>query len=192
MQPSTEGALGLASSLLDSSALRDLAELHLGSHGIRWLHTQGVGAKAEWLAPRLPIFQKDRDKLVNAAWLHDIGYAFPELHQWHPVAGARFLDSCGLGDIAPFVAWHSTADYEAELLGHEPDLASWKRHRTLVQDALDWCDMTTSPTGFTVSIYERLAEVGHSHGERSPQYMAMKSAMWRLKMIDGEMSKFIR
>lgn len=47
--------------------------------------------------------ENDRDLLVAAAWLHDIGYA-PELRDtgFHPLDGARHLEALG----APARAWY--------------------------------------------------------------------------------------
>ncbi|MFF3313866.1 HD domain-containing protein, partial [Streptomyces sp. NPDC002952] len=60
--------------------------------GNRWLHTQAVAARAQGATAAAA--EADRDLLVAAAWLHDIGYV-PELHKtaFHPLHGARHLES---------------------------------------------------------------------------------------------------
>ena len=56
----------------------------------RWRHVVGVGERAESIAHTLPA--EDRELLISAAWLHDIGYA-PALHDTglHSLDGARYL-----------------------------------------------------------------------------------------------------
>ena len=44
--------------------------------GQRWLHVQAVAARANELVSA--VSEADRDTLIAAAWLHDIGYA-PEI-----------------------------------------------------------------------------------------------------------------
>ncbi|MEU9439335.1 HD domain-containing protein [Streptomyces sp. NPDC048304] len=62
----------------------ELAESLLPPLGNRWLHTQAVAARAREASAA--VFEGDRDLLVAAAWLHDIGYA-PELRDtgFHPL-----------------------------------------------------------------------------------------------------------
>lgn len=63
--------------MIDPVNARELAELWLAtSEPRRWHHVRGVGAKAERLSTTL--FRKnsrDRDVLVAAGYVHDIGYA---------------------------------------------------------------------------------------------------------------------
>lgn len=58
--------------------------------GDRWLHVQAVAERATEAAGTVP--EPDRDLLIAAAWLHDIGYA-PELADtgFHPVDGAWYV-----------------------------------------------------------------------------------------------------
>ncbi|WP_246235943.1 HD domain-containing protein [Streptomyces boluensis] len=61
----------------------ELAEPLLPPLGNLWLHTHAVAARAQEASPAVP--EGERDLLVAAAWLHDIGYA-PELKKtgFHP------------------------------------------------------------------------------------------------------------
>ncbi|MGW0560049.1 HD domain-containing protein [Streptomyces sp. NPDC003016] len=70
----------------------ELAESLLPPLGNRWLHTQAVAARAVEASKALP--ESERDLLVAAAWLHDIGYA-PGLRDtgFHPLDGARHLSA---------------------------------------------------------------------------------------------------
>jgi len=62
--------------------------------GDRWDHTREVAACALSKAAAVP--DEDRRLLVDAAWLHDIGYS-PEVYRtgFHPLDGARYLLSVG-------------------------------------------------------------------------------------------------
>ena len=78
----------------------------------RWQHTQEVALHAWWASAGLS--SQDRDLLVAAAYLHDIGYA-PHLKAtgFHPVDGARHLEHTGRPALARLVAHHSGASVEA-------------------------------------------------------------------------------
>ncbi|MDX2644346.1 HDIG domain-containing protein [Streptomyces sp. PA03-1a] len=92
----------------------ELAESLLPPLGNRWLHTQAVAARAREVSAAVPA--GERDLLVAAAWLHDIGYA-PELRDtgFHPVDGARHLEALGApGRLVRLVAHHSGAVYKFE------------------------------------------------------------------------------
>ena len=131
----------------------------------RWAHVQGVAAQARSLSP---ILGDDADLIEAAAWLHDIGYA-PELADtgFHPLDGARHLRDVQQADpmLCRLVANHSCAILEAE----ERGLASVLSHEfpppePKLNDALAYCDMTTTPTGDMVSVHGRLSEIIERYG----------------------------
>ncbi|MFD9982948.1 HD domain-containing protein [Streptomyces massasporeus] len=124
-----------------------LAESLLPQLGNRWLHTQAVAARAREASAA--VSEADRDLLVAAAWLHDIGYA-PELREtgFHPLDGARHLEALGaLARPVRLVAHHSGAVYEAEQRGLSAELAAYEREDSPVLDALIFADMTTGLAG---------------------------------------------
>ncbi|WP_370092544.1 HD domain-containing protein [Streptacidiphilus sp. MAP12-20] len=146
-----------------------LAEQHLsGPLQRRWEHSRGVGHKAESIADRLGA---DGQLLVDAAWLHDIGYA-PMVAStgFHPMDGALFLrDVVGVDDrVCSLVAYHSSAVAEAARRGlFERLSAEFTPVGGLLADALTYCDMTTSPDGEPISAEERLAEILTRYGPGS-------------------------
>src|SRR5215218_7326024 len=89
---------------------------HLADLGARWQHVRGVARQAQRISQALA--PEDRPYLVAAAWLHDVGYA-PDLvaTAFHPIDGARHVDSLGQERLARLVAYHSSARWEAEALG---------------------------------------------------------------------------
>ncbi|MGH9056131.1 MAG: HD domain-containing protein, partial [Acidimicrobiales bacterium] len=95
------------------------AEEYLAPLARRWAHSEGVARQAERL--QALVGGEDRDALVAAAYLHDVGYA-PDLVAtgFHPIDGARHLRTLNHGRLASLVAYHGAALEEAELR----DLAS--------------------------------------------------------------------
>jgi len=131
----------------------------------RWEHTQGVAARARSLAP---ILGDDADLLEAAAWLHDIGYS-PEIAvtDFHPLDGARYLRDIQHADetLCRFVANHSCAIIEAKERGLADELArEFPPGDQVLNDALIYCDMTTTPDGKPISVHDRLAEIVKRYG----------------------------
>jgi hypothetical protein len=141
---------------------RKLLEIRLPS---RWAHVQGVAARARTLAP---ILGNDAGPLEAAAWLHDIGYS-PDLVDtgFHPLDGARYLRDVHGADsvVCRLVANHSCAVIEAEERGLGRELSEeFPLPDSGLGDALTYCDMTTRPTGGSVSVGERLTEIRQRYG----------------------------
>lgn len=131
----------------------------------RWAHVQGVAAQARSLAPMLG---DDADLLEAAAWLHDIGYA-PNLAAtgFHPLDGTRYLRDVESADprLCSLVGQHSCAGIEAEERGLAGDLfRKFPRVEAVLEDALAYCDMTTTPTGHVVTVHARLSEIVERYG----------------------------
>ncbi|MFF1731268.1 HDIG domain-containing metalloprotein [Streptomyces sp. NPDC058247] len=149
----------MPSALDTSQGAVELAESLLPPLGNRWLHTQAVAARAQEAAPA--VSKEDRDLLVAAAWLHDIGYA-PEVRVtgFHPLDGARHLESLGApARLVRLVAHHSGAAYEAEQRELSAELAVYEREDAPVLDALIFADMTTGPAGQSFDFDTRIDEI---------------------------------
>jgi len=134
----------------------------------RQVHTREVGRKAESVAHLVPPWL--RGDLVQAATLHDIGYAHSDTG-FHALDGARFLLAQGFNRVVcNLVARHSVSEIEAEVRGL--DLCVFDEFAVSVDlDAghslIAWADMTTSPTGGTVTVEERLEEIQSRYGPES-------------------------
>ena len=100
--------------------------------------------------------------LLNAAWLHDVGYA-PSLALtgFHPLDGARWLRSEGwAAEVCSLVAWHTRAGTEAGLRNlASAQAAEFPAPPALAQAALAWSDLTSSPSGECCEATDRLAEI---------------------------------
>src|SRR6202034_4138718 len=136
---------------------RNLLEVSLPR---RWAHVQGVAMQARPLAP---ILGDDAGLLEAAAWLHDLGYS-PDLADtgFHPLDGARYLRDVEHADsrLGSLVANHSCAILEAAERGLADVLSSeFPSPESKLNDALAYCDMTTTPTGDVVSVHDRLSEI---------------------------------
>jgi hypothetical protein len=134
----------------------------------RWAHVQGVAAQARSLAP---ILGDEAELLEAAAWLHDIGYS-PELVEtgFHPLDGARYLRDVHHADpvLCSLVGHHSCAVIEAEERGLAGELSrEFPSADPVLNDALAYCDMTTTPGGDMVSVHDRLSEIRERYGPYS-------------------------
>ena len=109
--------------------------------------------------------QGQRDVLVAAAYLHDLGYA-PALAVTgcHAIDGAQHLRELGHERLAGLVAYHSGARFEAELRGLAEELAEFADEDSALTRLLTYCDMTTGPRGESFTLDERLAEVERRYG----------------------------
>ncbi len=146
-----------------------LAQALLADLGVRWKHTVAVARRAEEIATTLP--PEDRDVLVSAAWLHDIGYS-PRLSRTglHALDGARHLGGQGWPRrLCALVAHHSGAVFVADELGLRADLAEFDREESPVADALTYADQTVGSDGQQLPIRERMAEMLARHGDSSVQ-----------------------
>ena len=153
-----------------------LAREQLQSIPNRWRHTQSVAAQARTASSTVAI--ADRPLLEAAAWLHDIGYG-PEIAHtgFHPLDGARYLERYAAPQrLINLVANHSCARFEADERGMLPELSSYELEVGPVADALIWADMTTGPTGQTVTVEDRLAEILRRYTAESPVHRAIEEA----------------
>jgi HD domain-containing protein len=151
------------------------AEDRLSPLGSRWAHTQGVAARARALEPTVPA--ADRELLVAAAYVHDIGYAV-DLREsgFHPLDGARWLRAHGHERLACLVAHHSGARVEAEARNLADALGVFREERSPTADALSYCDLPTDPAGREVTPAARLAEITSRYGGDSDVAGAMQAA----------------
>ncbi len=141
------------------------SEKFLSPLGARWSHVRQVGEQARRIAHVVP--PDDRDLLVAAAYLHDVGYA-PELANtgFHPLDGARWIRNHGPGGrLARLVAHHSCAVYEAQVRGlAETLLSEFEPEDSVTYDALVFCDLTTGPKGESLRFDERIRDIYERYG----------------------------
>ena len=127
--------------------------------GDRQAHSLAVGRRADQLAVDHDLPEPDRLLVVDAAYLHDIGYSrHCAATGWHPLDGARWLTANGWpAPICRLVLWHTASWHEGQLRGPPSSTAS-------VLDAIiAAADLTTDPGGQPTTIDARLAEVRHRY-----------------------------
>src|SRR4051812_43101770 len=158
------------------------AERRLSPLGSRWVHTLGVVHRAKALTTTAPF--AERETLIAAAYMHDIGYA-PELEDtgFHPLDGARWLRHEGQERLACLVAHHSGARFEAEERGLVEVLDEFPEERSLLADLLTYCDLTTDPDGQTVTVSARLAGIDSRYDRDSDVSRSMRAAAGPLEAL---------
>jgi HD superfamily phosphodiesterase len=152
---------------------RDLAQVILAGLPERWRHTIGVARRAEEVAPILE-FRADREILIAAAWLHDIGYA-EELRDsgFPPLDGARYLQRNGWQTrLAGLVAHHSEASSVARVSGLIDAVDAFPQERSLASDALAYADQTVGPNGRSMTFEQRQNDMLDRHPQDSPPVIA--------------------
>jgi hypothetical protein len=137
-----------------------VAESLLSGVGTRLAHSACVARQAARVQHLLP--PPWRSALVAAAWMHDVGYnEILAEAGFHPLDGARWLRDQGWSfEICCLVAWHTRAGIEAQLRGLRGRLeAAFPPPPDVVQAALAWADLTSSPTGECCTMDDRLADI---------------------------------
>lgn len=159
----------------------------------RGQHSAGVASRA--MAIAATVAADDRELLIAAAWLHDIGYA-PTLREtgFHPLDGARYLDRAGWPKrLTSLVAHHSGARFVAEVRGLGPALASYPVEISPVSDALTYADQLVGPYGRDFTVEQRMAEMLGRHGPGSPQAQAHRlRAPYLLGVAARVRQRFVR
>jgi len=137
-----------------------LAEQLLGSVGTRLSHTRSVGTQAASVCS--VVDGEWREALVDAAWLHDVGYA-PSLVVlgFHPLDGARWLRDQGWPpEVCRLVAGHTRSLTEARLRGLGDELlGDFPSAPERAAAALAWADLTSSPKGERCSPDDRINDI---------------------------------
>lgn len=146
--------------------MRTTGSILAGLPGTRHAHSLEVGRKAASAAADChivnPAYLVD---LVTAAQLHDVGYrADLALIGFHPLDGAIALQQAGFSDlICHLVAHHTGAAREAQARGIPSGaftpFAFDEQIAAPLRAVLTWADLTTSPTGHTVTVEERINEI---------------------------------
>ncbi len=125
----------------------------------RWNHVRGVVARAEAVGERLALAPPDRDVLIAAAALHDIGLA-PDVAatQASFLDGARWLAARAVpARIVDLVAHCDCGVVESTLRGYGDDYRAFRDERSPTRDALWYCCLTTGADGSATTLADRMA-----------------------------------
>lgn len=132
----------------------------LAGVGTRVAHSRAVAHQASVVLPVLDAPWSSA--LLDAAWLHDVGYAPPVVSTgFHPLDGARWLSTHGWQtEVCRLVAWHTRAGTEATLRHLAAELAAeFPPPPDTAQAALAWADLTSSPAGECCLAMHRVADI---------------------------------
>jgi len=149
----------------------------------RLAHVSGVAATADQVANSL--LCDLRNEVVAAAWLHDIGYG-PRVRVsgFHPLDGAAFVHSEGFPEVvSSLVAFHSGASEEANERGLEESLSRFTPPLSDLLDILTYADMTTGPTGKSVTVESRISEILDRYPASDPVYRAVSRSAPGLRAV---------
>jgi putative nucleotidyltransferase with HDIG domain len=159
----------------DSFTSKKLAEF-LPSEEKRYHHILGVVRHMQTILPRLELEQETKELLIQAAYLHDVGYS-KQLNQYnfHPLDGAVFAQQAGFPKpVIAAVLFHSEA-IETVRENRNDLLPIYSLNQKLLDeqdrlfiDLVTYCDVQTSPKGEKVSLDERVQDVVERYGENHP------------------------
>ena len=121
-------------------------------------HTAVEGLRAANVAALLNLSLVECTLVECGALIHDIGKTVRHARTgFHPLDGAVFVSENGGSDpLAALVAWHSSAEYEAQELGVK---IPYKREISLASRIIDVVDATTNQQGMRVTIEERTRDI---------------------------------
>lgn len=164
---------------------RQLAGELVSGDELRWLHVQQVAQCAEGFSGGLD--DGERDLVISAAWLHDIGYADElAVTGFHAADGARHLVLLGWpATVCGLVAFHTGATYEAEERGIPEALAQFEPPLPHLLDTLTAADVSVGPDGARVDPQQRIAEILARYDAEDPVHRAVRrSAPELLACVD--------
>jgi len=180
---------------LDTSTISDysdaalLADQLLRGVGTRLAHSARVAAQVE--RARYLLGGEWRSVIVDAAWLHDIGYS-PRVKRngFHALDAALWLREGGWPmPICQLVAWHTESEVEGALRGLGDELvAAFERPPTLAATALTWADLTSSPSGEVCTADDRIAEILRRYPPDSIVHRAIADAAPKLRETVDEIN----
>lgn len=142
----------------------------------RLAHSRLAGVQAQRVQDTVPA--SDRELLLVAALLHDVGYSPAAARTgFHPLDGANYLMLLGAPRrLAALVAHHSESRLVAKAAGLITELSRFPREEGPVPDALAYADMTAGPTGRLMSVPDRLADIAARHANEDTDLFAARMA----------------
>ncbi|QCV56729.1 HD domain-containing protein [Thermoactinomyces vulgaris] len=142
----------------------------------RYHHILGVVRGMQEILPRLELEQETKAQLIQAAYLHDVGYS-KQLNQYnfHPLDGAVFAQQSGFSKpVIAAILFHSEA-YETVKKARTDLLNIYETNKQLLDeqdrlfiDLITYCDVQTSPQGEKISLDKRVQDVVNRYGEDHP------------------------
>lgn len=130
--------------------------------------------------------------VVQAAYLHDIGYAGGlRVTGCHSLDGARWLAGRGESELAGLVAHHSAATFEVAERRLDHFLSDYLAGRQVDSDVLTYCDMTTGPAGEPMILDERIADIRRRYPETTHVRRAIEKGLPDLRAAVGRVEMLL-
>jgi hypothetical protein len=166
----------LADSFVRASDAERLAGAILEPSGARWSRTQAVVRLVASLAHTVEL--RDREVLLAAAWLHDIG-SEPALHDsgFAPLDGARHLEQLGWSLRLCGLVAHHTGDrplFHAHWLDAELD--TYPFEVSPVSDALTYADRQVESPGLPPELRSPFT-IGAHHLATSASFSSVRPVL---------------
>lgn len=159
----------------------DLVNESLKDLPTRKSHSEAVGKRMEFLCGNAAPFIRSYCYAIGL--IHDIGYGHVSTGH-HAIDGAIYLETTALSDLSPYVAWHSTAKYEAEARGIKINFNKpLSKH---INDQLWYADFTTSPTGESTTVKNRLDEILTRYSPDSQVIQALNNSTPEMRVAFKE------
>lgn len=147
----------------------------------RLKHSLGAERFMSVLAPQISDDPETIDRLLTAALFHDVGHASRlRVTNFHPLDGAIYLSRAQANsDIVEATLFHGAAKRPAATHPRAASVYSLLagREPSLFCDAVDLCDLRTSPNGKPITVSERVAEVVRRYGPIHPVSIDMKARL---------------
>lgn len=176
-----------------NSKAMNLLHKTMGDKVPRYWHSLGVAKLVEELLIRSGKFSED---CVNAAILHDIGYADKANKVgFHPVDGYRFLKERGWSDaVCQLTLYHSLAHSDYMYNHKNKKLSDYvgvsiSDGVKYYLDILSYADWHTDGQGNLVSVDYRYADILSRHGEESKVWSFMQSIRPEIDKICDRVEK---
>jgi hypothetical protein len=129
-------------------------------------HAAVIASRAGQIAALLELDPAEQDVCEAFGLVHDIGKAPPARRTgFHPLDGAEYVEPRLGPRLAGLVAHHSGAGAEAEL---REIIVPFPPEPGDVAAIVDYCDLTTLPSGQPTSLEERRADIVSRHGADNP------------------------
>lgn len=166
----------------------------------RFHHILGVVRNMESLLTKINISRRWKPLLLQACYLHDIGYS-PELNQYnyHQLDGAIFAAKQGYPKyIIATILFHSCA-YEGVIYSRPDMKQMYEDHFVLLDDQdlmfidlVSYCDLHTSANGENTTLAQRVKNVVERYGDTHEVSKIMLSNVPHFRQIIDRVTKLIK
>lgn len=149
---------------------------YLSAESPRYQHILGVVRCMENLLPRLNVPDEWKPHLLQACYLHDIGYSSQlNRYDFHPLDGAIFASAQGFPKpVVAAILFHSCSYEMVQETRHdlmeiyEENYDMLDQRDQLFIDLVTYCDLHTSSTGQYFTLDERVKDVVDRYGQDHP------------------------